>query len=209
MTDVASYDVSTYEVLPPELPAAEPARPRLLIIGTALTGVAIVVGFAALIGVYLAQRAQVVATGERWLPEGTEIPLTQPNFMAITLVMSAVAMAWAVYASRNADRGNTLTAVGLTLLFGFAFISQTAFLLAIMALPVLDSGLQGWLIWSIIGIHLALVVAAMGYVAVMGLRTLGGQLSARDQEGVQASAIFWYVAVGVYLVIWYAVYITK
>ena len=215
MTDVATqddatyYDVSTYDVLPPELPAPEPERPRLLVIGTALAGAGVVAAFSALIGVYLSLRADVIATGETWLPEGVAIPLTQPNYMAVTLSMSVLSMAWAVYASSNDDRSNTLIAVGLTLLFGFAFLSQTMFLLTIMEIPVADSGIQGWLIWSIVGSHVAVVVAAMGYVAAMALRTLGGQLSPRDREGILGSALFWFVAVGVYFVIWYAVYITK
>lgn len=209
MTDVATYDVSTYDVLPPELPAPEPDRPRLLIISTAFVSVAVIAGFAALIGAYLSQRAAVIATGERWLPDGVEIPLTQPNFMAVTMAMSAVAVAWAVYASHNADRANTLTAVALTLLFGFAFVTQTLFLLTIMNMPAATSGIQGWFIFAIVGAHLAVVGAAMAYVAAMGLRTLGGQLTPRDREGVLGAAIFWFLAVGVYFVIWYAIYITK
>ena len=201
--------VSNYDVLPAELPAAEPDRPRLVLIGTALASAGVIAGFAALIGAYLSQRAEVRAGGADWLPRGVTIPLTQPNFMAITMVMSALAMAWAVYASRNDDRANSLIAVGLTLLFGFAYISQTMFLLAIMDLPIAERGLQGWFLWTIAISHVALVVVAMAYVAVMGLRTLGGRISLQDQEGLLGATMFWFVAVGVYLVIWYAVYITK
>lgn len=202
-------DVSTYEVLPAALPTPEPERPRLILIGTALASGGVIAGFAGLLGTYLSQRAAVVATGEAWLPDGVTIPLTQPNFMAITMVMAALAMTWAVYAAKNQDRANALIAVGLTLLFGFAYISQTFFLLSIMDLPIAERGLPGWLLWAIAGSHVALIAAAMVYAATMGLRTLGGHITARDQEGLMGATLFWYVAVGVYLVIWYAVYITK
>ena len=201
--------VSAYDVLPPDLPAAEPDRPRLTLIGTALASAGVVAGFAALIGAYLSLRADALANSGQWLPTEVTIPLTQPNFMAITMVMSAVAMAWAVYASRNDDRANTLIAVGLTLLFGFAYISQTFFLLAIMDLPLADRGMPGWFLWAIAGSHVALVVVAMAYVATMALRTMGGRISVQDQEGLLGATMFWYVTVGVYLFIWYAVYITK
>lgn len=201
--------VSSYEVLPPVLPPPEPARPRLLIIASSLAAFGVVAAFASLIGVYLSLRAQAIAAGEVWLPDGVDIPLTQPNFMAITLVMSAVAMAWAVYAGRNDDRANTLIAVGLTLLFGFAYISQTMFLLTLMDLPIAESGVQGWLIWAIVGGHVAVIGMGMAYVAAMGVRTIGGQLTPRLREGLNGAALFWFVAVALYLVIWYAIYITK
>ena len=41
------------------------------------------------------------------------------------------------------------------------------------------------------------------------LRTVGGEYSAKDVEGIRGAAMFWYVTVGLYLVLWYAIYITK
>jgi heme/copper-type cytochrome/quinol oxidase subunit 3 len=214
MTDVATrdtttYDVSTYDVLPPELLAPEPDRPRLLILGTVVVSAALTVGYASLLGVYLWQRAQAIAAGQTWLPDEVVIPLTQPNFMAATMAMAALAMAWAVYAAHNADRPNTLIALGLTMLFGFAQISQHLFLLNIMDLPIAERGVQGWLIWALAGSHIAVTGIALAFAAAMGLRTLGGHLTPSDREGILAAALFWYVTVGLYLVIWYAVYITK
>ena len=49
----------------------------------------------------------------------------------------------------------------------------------------------------------------MVFVALMAFRTLGGQYSGRDSEGIAAAAIFWNASVAIYLVIWYAVYVTK
>ena len=43
----------------------------------------------------------------------------------------------------------------------------------------------------------------------MAFRTLGGQYSGRDREGIAAAALFWYVTVAVYAVIWYTVFVTK
>jgi heme/copper-type cytochrome/quinol oxidase subunit 3 len=207
---VATYeDISTYDVLPPELPAPEPDRPRLILIGTALACSAVIVGFAGLIGAYLAQRGAVIAAGGQWLPDEVTIPLTQPNFMAVTMVMAALAMTWAVYAAFNDDRANALIAVGLTLLFGLSYITQTLFLFSIMDLPIAERGMTGWMLWAVGGSHMALIAAGMVYAAAMGLRTLGGHITPRDREGLMGATLFWYVAVGVYLVIWYAVYITK
>ena len=78
-------DITPYEYIPADVPAAEPARPRLLLIATSLMSVAVAMGFLGLIGHYVAERAAVVQTGERWLPDGVDIPLTQPNFMGISI----------------------------------------------------------------------------------------------------------------------------
>ena len=47
------------------------------------------------------------------------------------------------------------------------------------------------------------------HTALMAFRTLGGQYSAKDREGVVAAAVVWYVMVAVYGAIWYAVLVTK
>ena len=49
----------------------------------------------------------------------------------------------------------------------------------------------------------------MVFVAVMGFQSLGGQLTGRDAEGMSAAALYWYVTVAVYSVIYYGIYITK
>jgi cytochrome c oxidase subunit 3 len=211
-------DVSGFDQIPLDLKPASPARPRLLVTATALASAAVVMMFAGLLGAYISHRADVIAIGETWLPSGVVIPLTQPNMMMITMVFSAVIMTWALSSIRNDDRPNTFIALGLCIVFALAFISQTGFLLNLMDLPLsvdfaagdtIDEWRRAPLFYSIIGAHIVMVLAAMIYLVVMGFRTLGGQYNARNVEGLYAAALFWYVTVGVYLVIWYTIYITK
>lgn len=211
-------DLSVFDPIPLDVRPATPARPRLLVTATALASVAVVMMFAGLLGAYVSLRADVIATGETWLPAGVVIPLTQPNMMMITLVFSAVIMVWALSSIRNNDRPNTYIALGLCLIFGIAYISQTAFLLNLMEFPLsvdfaggdeIDTWLRPPLFYSIIGAHIVMMLVAMIYVVVMGFRTLGGQYNAKDVEGLYSAAMFWFVTVGVYLVIWYTIYITK
>jgi heme/copper-type cytochrome/quinol oxidase subunit 3 len=49
----------------------------------------------------------------------------------------------------------------------------------------------------------------MLYLAVMAFRSVGGQLTGRAAEGVSAAALYWFVTVGVYAVVWYTITITK
>lgn len=201
-------EITPYDAVPLDVSASEPARPRLLLMGTALACAAVAVGYAGMLGFYLSERAAVLANGQVWLPDGVVIPLTQPNYMMLSLAFSVVSMLWAVSAIRHDDRSNALIAFGLTLVFGFSQIAQTAYLLTIMEM-VAASSERAVLIYSLIGAQLVLIGLAMGYVVTTAIRTLGGGYSARDYEGVLSATMVWITAVGIYAALWYAVYITK
>lgn len=191
-------------VLPP---AAPPARPRVLLVGTALASAAVFMSFVWLIGYYVSERADVVSTGARWLPDGSNIPLT-PGTMAFgTMLISGVSMWWAVESVGRNDRQMSYLALGLTMLFGAAVINATSFLYTQIDLPVATK--PGALIYTITGAHIAMIVIGMVYSAVMVFRTLGGEYSGRDREGLVSAALFWYVTIAVHAVIWYAIYIVK
>jgi cytochrome c oxidase subunit 3 len=195
----------TAHVLPPA-PAVQ--RPRVLVVGTAFAAAASFMVFVGLIGIYLAARADVIASGTAWLPKGVTIPLQQPNTMFITLIMSVFTMQWAVAAIAKNDRVNAYLAMGLTLMLGIATIVMTTYLWYLMKLDI-ASGIQGVLIYTITGAHIVMLVVAMIFVALMGLRALGGQFTARQHDGITAAAVFWYAMVAVYALIWISIYVTK
>ncbi len=198
-----SHDLIPSEITPPEV-----ARPRLLVLAVSLVSAAMAMGFVGLLSVYIAQRADVISTGERWLPDGVDIPLTQPNFMGVTLAFSVITIWWALYAVRKNDNGNAYLAFALSLLFGFAFIAQTAYLFTIMEIEIAADP-RGVLFYAIIGTHIVMMIAAMMYAAMTALRTLGGDYNSRQFEGVLSMAIFWTVTVALYGVMWYVIYIMK
>src|SRR6478735_12088701 len=117
-------------------PAAPPARPRLLLVGTALAVAATLMAFAGLIGVYLAQRHAVLAQGGTWLPEGTSIPLTPGTIGMATMLLSGVTIWWAVDAVGRNDRPSAYLALGITIMFGLAVINATTFLYTQMDLAI-------------------------------------------------------------------------
>lgn len=190
-----------------ELPPPPPARPRVLLIAVALVTGATVMFFAGLLGVYLDERAAVLAEGERWLPEGVDIPLTPGNMSLIGFALSCITMQWAVHAIGHDDRRHTWLAFGATLVVGAFHMVGMGFLYTQMGFDIATT--QGALIYALTGAHLAMVGVAMLFALLMAFRTLGGQYSAKDREGVVAAAVFWYATVAVYAVIWYAVLVTK
>ena len=195
----------TAHVLPPA-PAVQ--RPRVLVVGTAFAAAASFMVFIGLIGIYLAARVDVIGSGSAWLPKGSTIPLQQPNTMFITLIMSVFTMQWAVAAIAKNDRVNAYLAMGLTLMLGIATIVMTTYLWYLMELDI-ASGIQGVLIYTITGAHIVMLVLAMIFVALMGLRALGGQFTARQHDGITAAAVYWYAMVAVYALIWISIYVTK
>lgn len=203
----------TPERLPLQLdavPAAAPRRPRVLLIGTSFAAAASVAFMGALLAVYFALRSEHVAAGETWLPDGANIPLAPGNVTMVTLLMSLVTVQWAVHAGKLRDRGHAYLALGLTLLFGVAHIVQLAFLFTEWNLPLNDEPtMQAVLIFTIMGAHVAMVVGSLVFLFLMFLRSLGGQFAGRDVEGLSAAALYWYVTVALFTVIWYGILIVK
>ena len=62
---------------------------------------------------------------------------------------------------------------------------------------------QGALVYAVTGAHLAITGVGLLFAALMAFRTLGGQYSAKDREGVVAATVFWWTVAltyGVHLV---------
>jgi len=196
-----------------ELPEAPARRPRVLLIGTAFAAAGSTALFAGLLGIYLSVRVQYLEGNESWLPDGAEIPLSPGNMGMVTLVMSLVTVQWAVHAARERDRAHTYAALGVTVfVFGLAHITLIGYLWTQWNLPLnAEDGTttQAVLLFTILGLHVAMVAGALIFLALMAVRSLGGEFTGRDAEGLSAAALYWYVTVAVYAVLWYAILIVK
>ena len=187
--------------------AADPApilpRRRELLFGTGLATAGVVMALVTLVGHYLTTRA---AAGGTWFVEN-DIPLTQPNMQLVTIAMSAVTMQWAVWSINRNDRYHTYLALGVTLLLGAAFVNQTTFLYDMAGVTMEQP--EGPLFYAVTAGHLAMVVIGLIFIVLMAFRTLGGQFSSRQPDGIGAAAVFWYACIGLYALIWFAVYVQK
>lgn len=197
-------DLEVFSAAPP--PPAP--RPRVLLVGTALAAGSAAMVVLALIALYARLRADVIASGEIWLPEESNLQLTPGSMGMVTLLLSLVTAAWAVQALRDDDRGHALMAFGVTLVLGAAYINGAAYGWQQFGLGV-TSSTQALLIYTITGLHVAMAAVGMLYMLVMGFRAVGGQLTGRAAEGATAAALFWFVTVGVYAVVWYTITVVK
>jgi heme/copper-type cytochrome/quinol oxidase subunit 3 len=183
-------------------------RPRVLLVGAAFGAAASALVVLTILAVYLQVRADNVSGGGTAFPKGTTIPLTPGTMGWVTLLMAGITTGWAVYSLRNDDRPHAYVALGLTLVFGIAFINSTVYLYQQLALAPTSSPIAG-LLYAATGAHLVMVVLGMLFLSAMGFQALGGQLTGRDAEGMSAAALYWYVTIAVYTVLWYAIYVTK
>ena len=197
-------DLEVFSAAPP--PPAP--RPRVLLVGTALAAGSAAMVVLALIALYARLRADVIASGQIWLPEESNVQLTPGSMGMVTLLLSLVTAAWAVQALRADDRGHALMAFGVTLVLGAAYINVAAYGWQQFGLGV-TSSTQALLIYTITGLHVAMAVVGLLYMAVMAFRAVGGQLTGRAAEGATAAALFWFVTVGVYAVVWYTITVVK
>jgi heme/copper-type cytochrome/quinol oxidase subunit 3 len=191
-----------------DVPAPAPQRPRVLMVGTAFATAAVLMVLVGLVAVYLAQRASAVSVGDAWLPEGVVIPLQQPTVMLFTLIAGSITVQWAVYAVAHNDKINAYIALGITFLFGIAFINMASYLYTLMGLDITASS-QAVLIYAISGAQLAMVITAMLFVGIMSFRALAGQETSKAHDGVSAAALFWHASVLAFFIIWLVVYVTK
>lgn len=210
---MATATATTPDTLPlhlDEVPPAPPRRPRVLLIGTSLAALASTLLLGSVLAVYFAVRADWIASGEQWLPAGTNIPLSPGNMSMVTLVMSLVTVQWAVHAGSHRDRGHAYQALGLTVLLGVAHVVQIGFLWTEWNLPLNGAPTpQAVLLFTVLGLHVAMVAGALIFLTLMLVRSLGGQFTGRDVEGLSAAALYWYVTVILFAVIWYGVLIVK
>ena len=169
-------------------PPAPPARPRVLLVGTAFAAAATLMVFAGLMGVYISERAAAVNAGDAWIPDVVHLPLAPGTISLATFVLSGITMWWAVDAVGRNDRAGAYLALALTIMFGLCVINASSFLYGQSGLAVATK--PGLLIFTITGLHLVMVVGALLYAAVMTFRTLGGEYHGqRDREGLVLSLI--------------------
>ncbi len=188
-------------------PPAPVDRPRVTLVGTTLVAAACGMFFAGLIGTYLRLRAETIAEAGVWFTDVT-VKLPSPSIVMVTLGISVVSAQWGLWSITHRDRRNGYVALLLTLVLGAAAINSIVYNWTQMGFAV-DAQVQGVLVYTITGAHLVMLLAAMGFVGLMSVRALGGQFTEGQSDGLAASVLFWDAMVTVYLVIWYAVYITR
>ena len=127
----------------------------------------------------------------KWPPVGLGTYL--PTMIAVTMVMTAVTIQWAIWAIRHNDQRTCLAALGVTIFFAFAILNGQWYELAHLKFGLSAHG-YGTFVYVLTGFHMANVVAGIiVLVAVLG-RAVGGEFAAEDHDTLTAATIFWQFA---------------
>ncbi|MEM9034255.1 MAG: hypothetical protein AAGA99_09835 [Actinomycetota bacterium] len=182
------------------------AAPRTVLIGTVLVSIGIVMAFAVMVAAYAQLRDSAGGTTDAWVPSGVTFRNAQLVFTLMTLVIGSVALQWGVTSSRNIDANNTRTALALTLAFGALHVNMMLF--SVDAFGVGIGEVWSNLVFTITGAGIALSGVAMAYVAVALLKAFGGQLGVSNPT-IPGAAVFWNVHVGIWFLIFFAIFAVK
>jgi cytochrome c oxidase subunit 3 len=140
-----------------------------------------------LVAGYYAIRAQSF----KWPPVGLGTYL--PTMVAVTVVLGAVTIQWAIWAIRHNDQRTCLAALGLTIFFAFAVLNGQWYGLAHLKFGP-GATTYGTFVYVLTGFHMVNVIAGLLVLGVVLVRAVGGEFSADDHDTLTAAAIFWQFA---------------
>jgi len=195
-------------------------------VNTALLGMLLFIGselmfFAGLFGAYFNTRATAIGYGQPWPPAGLEdvinpFPTEPIPFLPIIattiLVLSSVTMQWAVWRIRKGDRTGMNRALLLTLVMGIIFLVAQAFDYLTLVTQEgfgINSGVYGSLFFTMTGFHGAHVFGGVVGIAVVLLRGLSGQFSAKHHIAVEAVSVYWHFVDIVWIALFATLYFLK
>ena len=142
---------------------------------------------AGLVAAYYAVRAQSF----KWPPVGLGTYL--PSIVAVTMIMTAVTIQWAIWAIRHNDQRTCLAALGVTIFFAFAILNGQWYQLAHLKFGV-SAHTYGTFVYLLTGFHMVNVIAGIVVFVAVLVRAVGGEFSADDHDTLTAAAIFWQFA---------------
>jgi cytochrome c oxidase subunit 3 len=189
-------------------------------VNTALLGMLLFIGselmfFAGLFGAYFNTRATALGLGQPWPPAGLEDviePGIVPVAATIILVASSFTMQWGVSRIRKGDRTGMNRALAITLLMGLVFLGMQAYDYLTLVSEHgfgINSGIYGSLFFTMTGFHGAHVFGGVIGIAVILLRGLSGQFSAKHHVAVEAVSAYWHFVDIVWIALFATLYFLK
>jgi cytochrome c oxidase subunit 3 len=173
--------------------------------------------FASLFGVYF----NVKATSPSFPPEGTDFISWRGDLpggigisvlITIILVTSSFTMQWATNCIRKGDRTGMNRGIAVTLLLGVIFLMLQAFEYLIFVTEDdfgINSGVYGTLFYTMTGFHGAHVTGGVIGLAVILLRGMQGQFSAKHHVAVEAVHYYWHFVDIVWVALFGVLYVLR
>ena len=176
--------------LPGEPAALELARPRGI---SPLAMALVVTGEYMLLGALVAALYALRAEAFVWPPKGASLGTYLPSMVAITMVMSAVSVQWAVWGIRRNDQRTCLVGIGFTLFMAFAILNGQWYELVHLKFDI-GAHAYGTFVYVLTGFHMVQVMLGIVLLVAVLVRAVGAEFTADDHDSVTTAAIFWQFA---------------
>jgi heme/copper-type cytochrome/quinol oxidase subunit 3 len=193
-------------------PAPAPAPRRQVLTGTVVAGAAAAMLMGGMLAIWFRFRAAApLIEGSEgqiagWIPKNVKVPMVPVNTMLFTMVMACLMGQYAVYSAKRGDRSNTGIGLGIALLMGVAVVNVQAVIYAQMKVGI-RKGTYEAMFYAVTGTFIVFVIIGIVLTALTIFRYLGGRSA--DRELVSASALVWYILTGIFIALWFVVYVTK
>ena len=196
----------------PSAAAPVPKRQAMVAVGV-LSGAAITL-MGGMLSVWLRFRAAAptressdgLYTIKDWLPKDITIPEVAANTMLVTFFALLLMAQWASYSAKRGHDSHRSLALLVTFGLGAAIVNAQIAVYSQMGIGVRDGAYQS-MFYAITATMLILVVVGMAFTAVAWFRSVGGRRD--DVEVVNAHALYWYVLTGIFVALWFVVYVQK
>ena len=142
-------------------------------------------------------------------PLQPRLPLAVTTVNTLVLIASSVSMTLALRALRQRDRQRFVNMLATTAALGalFLIVQGYEWIRLIGFGLTLSSSVYGATFYSLIGLHGLHVAGALGWVLLTTRRAMRGRFEGGRVAPVQACAMYWHFVVGLWPVLFVAVYL--
>jgi len=157
--------------------------------------------FATLLVAYAALRGQ-----NTWMMDHSVGRLTIPLLNTAILIFSAIPARLALLNIHDGKQPAVLTSMIVTLILGLIFVAGQIYEFTHAGLHIDDQAFGG-VFFTLMGFHALHVFAGEVFLIINAVRTRLGDFSPRNYSSLELSAWFWYYIIGVWLVLFAALYL--
>lgn len=198
----------------PALTAGPTRRTSTVFVASALAAAGAAVLMGGMLAMWLQFRANAptrvagdgVSLIKDWLKKDVAIPEVASNTMMFTFVIACVMAQWAAFSARRGDKSHTTLALAVTLFIGLAILNAQVALWMQIDL-VLRNDAYETMFYTVTGTMLAIVASAILYSLVAMFRVLSGRTN--DHDVLAGHALYWYAVTGIFITMWFVVYVQK
>jgi heme/copper-type cytochrome/quinol oxidase subunit 3 len=158
-------------------------------------------------GLFFAWYYLRVTSGTAWPPVGVTPPsITPAIFNTVLTLLSLGTMIYADGAIRRDDRRGLLTGITASAVLGTVFMAVQIVEFVDLA-KLAQENMYGSLFIFLLFFHVARVFVGVSLMALVLVRTVMGQFSARRRLMVEGTALYWYFIVAVWIAVFAVLYI--